>query len=283
MTRTATERATLPVDVITRQARTNFYYSFLFLPRPKRRAIESVYAFCRLMDDIADGDIVVDDARLELTRWRVEIAQCFQGAPATALGRTLQEIVRDFPIPRHCFEDLITGMEMDLDQRRYATFEELERYCYHVAGVTGLMCIEIFGYSGDSARAFALKLGTALQLVNILRDLKEDALRGRVYLPRDEMARFGYTEAELMASVYNENFVALMKFQCQRARAFFAAARQLLAAQDRSRMLAARIMAAIYYKLLERIEAANFNVFERRIAISKAEKAVIAIKTWMHS
>jgi 15-cis-phytoene synthase len=278
--RTTIERAALPAESITRQARTNFYYSFLFLPRYKREAIEAVYAFCRLIDDIVDGDHVVADPRLELGLWRREVAECYGGNPSTSLGNRLQELAVRFPIPKRYFEELILGMEMDLEKCRYAGFAELERYCYYVAGVVGLTCIEIFGYNHASAKEYAVRLGTALQLVNILRDLKEDAERGRVYLPQEEMARFGYSEAELLESVYNESFVELMRYQCARARSFFAGAKEVLAPEDRPRMVAAEIMGKIYYRLLERIEEANYNVFEQKIKLSKIEKIMIALKTW---
>jgi 15-cis-phytoene synthase len=283
MSRSTIERAAEPVDVITRQSRTNFYYSFLILPARQRKAIETVYAFCRLMDDIVDEDVIVDDARLELLRWREEISNVFSGAPHSYLGRTLKEVVAEFPIPERYFQELITGMEMDLEQRRYRDFAELERYCYHVAGVTGLMCIEIFGYREASARDYAVKLGSALQLVNIMRDLKEDAARGRVYLPQTEMAEFGYREEDLLNCHYNENFTALMEFQCQRARNFFSSARATLAPVDRSSMLAAEIMGGIYARILDRIEAGRFNVFGERISLSKFEKVMAALQAWRQS
>lgn len=280
MSNTITERAAQPVEQITRQSRTNFYYSFLSLPPAKRKAIETVYAFCRLMDDIVDEDLIVDDARLELARWKHEVTQCFTGQPASSLGRTIQEVVGQFPIPQRYFQELIIGMEMDLDQRRYQDFKDLEQYCYHVAGVTGLMCIEIFGYQNSSAQEYATKLGTALQLVNIIRDLKEDAVRGRVYLPQVELAQFGYSEQQIFDSVYNNNFIALMEFQSKRARRFLAEARAILAPQDRHQMVAAEIMGSIYFGILDKIEAAKYQVFGERIALNKWEKVKIAIKAW---
>jgi 15-cis-phytoene synthase len=281
MSKTTIERSAQPAEAISQQARTNFYYSFLFLPRHKREAIENIYAFCRLVDDIVDEDHKVDDPRLELALWHREVAECFSGSPFTHLGKRLKGLVAHFPIPQRYFEELIQGMEMDLEKCRYENFDELKRYCYYVAGVIGLMCIEIFGYKNASTRDYAVKLGTALQLVNILRDLREDADRFRVYLPQEEMERFGYSEAELLKSVYNDNFIALMKFQCSRARSYFEQARVTLSGEDRPKMVAAEIMGQIYYRLLEKIEAANYNVFDFRIRLSKIEKAMIAIKTWM--
>lgn len=280
MTNTTLERAAQPVDVIARQSQTNFYYSFLFLPPLKRKAIETVYAFCRLMDDIVDEDVKVADARTELLRWRQEIRDCFVGHPVTSLGKTLQEILKVFPIKEQYFQDLITGMEMDLTKQRYSSFGDLERYCYHVAGVTGLMCIEIFGYQHESAQEYARNLGNALQLVNIARDLKEDAQRDRIYLPQDELVQFNYSEAQLMASVYNDNFTSLMQYQCQRAESFFQKAQQSLNPADRKSMVAAEIMGRIYHGVLEQIIATKYNVFEHRIKLSKLAKVLLALKAW---
>jgi 15-cis-phytoene synthase len=273
-------RAAQPVDVITKQAKTNFYYSFLSLPPIERKAIETVYAFCRLMDDIADEDLPVANAKLELERWRTEVHRCFIGQPLSNLGRSIQEVLINFPISEQYFQDMISGMEMDLAKTRYRTFAELQRYCYHVAGVTGLMCIEIFGYQDAQTQEYARNLGTALQLVNILRDLKEDADRQRIYLPAEDLAAFGYTETELLNNVYNEKFAALMRFETSRARHFFQQARQVLPQIDRPRMFAAEIMASIYFRILEKIEMANYNVWEQRVSLSTWEKIRVALPAW---
>lgn len=277
---TTIERASQGAETITRQAKTNFYYSFLFLPKLKRQAIETVYAFCRLVDDIVDEDIKVDNAQSELALWRTEINQCFIGIPKTELGKSLKEVLKHFPIKEKCFQDLITGMEMDLNKCRYSNFNELERYCYYVAGVIGLMCIEIFGYKNPNTQEYAVNLGKALQLVNIVRDLKEDAERDRVYLPQDEMLQFGYSETQLLNNVYNEQFIKLMEFQCSRAQAFFEKAHAALPPSDRRSMFAAEIMGKIYHRILEKIIAARYNVFENRIRLSSFEKAVVAISAW---
>lgn len=281
VTTTTIERASQSAELITRQSKTNFYYSFLFLPKLKRQAIETVYAFCRLVDDIVDGDLKVDNAQNELEFWRLEIKKCFNGTPSTNLGKSLQDILRHFPIKEEYFQDLITGMEMDLNKRRYNNFEELESYCYHVAGVIGLMCIEIFGYKDSSTKNYAINLGKALQLVNIARDLKEDATRSRVYLPKDEMVKFGYSEEELLSSTYNSNFIALMADHCKRAQNFFQKAQENLNPNDRKNMFAAEIMAAIYYQILSKIISKNYNVFDNRIRLSSLEKAFVALKSWV--
>jgi phytoene synthase len=274
------ERASQSAELITRQSKTNFYYSFLFLPKQKREAIETVYAFCRLVDDIVDGDLKVDNAHNELKFWRDEIKKCFQGNPSTNLGKSLQEVIKHFPIKEEYFQDLITGMEMDLNKCRYNNFEELENYCYHVAGVIGLMCIEIFGYKENSTKEYAVNLGKALQLVNIARDLKEDSTRARVYLPKDEMNKFSYSEEELLNSVYNEKFVSLMLNHCQKAKGFFQKAQSSLN-NDRKKMFAAEIMGAIYSKILDRIISKNYNVFDNRIRLNSLEKAYVALGAWL--
>lgn len=280
MTNTTIERASQPAELITRQSKTNFYYSFLFLPKLKRQAIETVYAFCRLVDDIVDEDVKVDNAQTELELWRLEIKKCFLGSPTTSLGKSLQEVIQHFPIKQEYFQDLITGMEMDLNKCRYNSFAELEKYCYHVASVIGLMCIEIFGYKEESTKEYAVNLGKALQLINIARDLKEDATRSRVYLPQDEMLKFGYSETQLLNFVYNDNFVALMKHQCERAQNFFQKAQGLLSQNDRRGMFAAEIMGAIYHKILEKIIFEKYDVFNKRCRLSNLEKGLVAIHSW---
>lgn len=283
MFNTTIERASQPAELITRQSKTNFYYSFLFLPKLKRQAIETVYAFCRLVDDIVDGDLKVNDAHSELKLWRAEIKECFNGNPITNLGKSLQEVIQHFPIKQQYFQDLITGMEMDLNKCRYNNFEELENYCYHVAGVIGLMCIEIFGYKENSTKEYAINLGKALQLVNIARDLKEDLTRSRVYLPKDEMLKFGYSEQDLLSSTYNDKFIALMLNHCDRAQGFFQKAQNSLSPNDRKTMFAAEIMGAIYHKVLDKIIAQKYNVFDNRIRLSNLEKAFVSIGAWAKS
>ncbi|MCS7080948.1 MAG: presqualene diphosphate synthase HpnD [Chloracidobacterium sp.] len=263
---------------ITHSSRTNFLYSFLILPKPQRRAIETVYAFCRVVDDIVDGDTTgKTNPQAELDRWRDEIQACFNGhVPRHPLARELKAILQRFPIPQEHFLALIRGMEMDLARRRYASFAELDEYCYHVASVIGLMCIEIFGYRHAGARNYAIHLGKALQLINIVRDVKEDAARGRVYLPLDEMAAEGVTEGDLQDGRYGEAFARLAARQAQRARDFRAQALQALHPEDRPAMVAAEIMATIYFKLLDQMEATRFDVFRRRPRLSRLQKALVA-------
>jgi phytoene synthase len=191
--------------------------------------------------------------------------------------------LHQFPIPKEYFEELIAGVEMDLTRARYPTFRELYEYCYRVAGVVGLMCIEIFGYRNPKAKDYAVNLGVALQLTNIIRDLRGDADRGRIYLPQDELARFGYGEEELLRGAYTPAFEALMRFAGSRARQYFDHARLLLAAEDRRSLVAAEIMGAIYSRLLDRIEASCYRVFDRTMAVPTAHKLWIALSIWVRS
>lgn len=268
----------------------NFFYSFLFLPADKREAIMDVYSVCRAIDDAVDemadapdDDETAHNPAAELRAWRAEIDACYAGHPTRTETRRLRRTLDRYPMPKEYFIEIIRGCEMDLDAPRYETFEDLNQYCYRVAGVTGLMCIEIFGYRSTRAHDYAVELGIALQLTNILRDLKEDAARGRVYLPQEDLHRFGYTEEELCASVVNENFRELMRFECARARDHYRRAAELLPAEDRPKMVAAMTMGRIYYRLLERIERVGYDVFHREIRLHRPERFLIALEEWARS
>jgi phytoene synthase len=263
---------------------TNFYYSFVFLPREKRRAIEAVYAFARRGDDLADSGLSGEEAGREIRRYRQALEACYagQGAPlANPELRALAEAIGRFKIPRQPFEDLILGLEMDLNGTRYETFEDLALYCYRVASTMGLLAIEIFGYRNPRAREYAVNLGTALQLVNILRDLQSDARRGRVYLPREDLERFGVGPDELRTGAYNDSYIELMQFECDRARYYFSLARQLLPPEDRRSMVAAEIMAAIYWRLLARIQKRCYNVFGERVRLPRVTKFWTALSVYL--
>jgi phytoene synthase len=268
---------------LTRKSRSNFYYSFLFLSKEKREAMYAVYAFCRSVDDVADGHATVGEKQGLLDEWRRELDRCYEGKPAHPITVKLAQSIQTFPIPKEHLEELITGVEMDLIHCRYPTFHELYEYCYRVAGVVGLMCIEIFGYRNPKAKDYAVNLGVALQLTNIMRDLKVDAERGRIYLPQDELARFGYREDELLRGDYTPAFFELMHFAGSRARHYFHNARQLLAEEDRRALFAAEIMGAIYYRLLETIEASGYRVFDRTITLPTSHKLWIALSIWARS
>jgi 15-cis-phytoene synthase len=268
---------------LTRRSRSNFYYSFLFLSKEKREAMYAVYAFCRSVDDVADGSAPLREKQTLLDEWRRELDRCYDGNPQHPITVQLARSIRRFPIPKEHFEELITGVEMDLIHSRYPTFHELYEYCYRVAGVVGLMCIEIFGYRNPKAKDYAVNLGLALQLTNIIRDLKVDAERGRIYLPQDELARFGYHEDELLRGAYTPAFFELIRFAGSRARQYFHSARQLLAAEDRRSLFAAEIMGTIYYRLLDTIEASGYRVFDRTITLPTSHKLWIALSIWARS
>ena len=277
---------------LTRASRSNFSYAFLFLPRTQREALYTVYAFCRVTDDLVDeaappagtpppvGNMPTGPPVERLKAWRAELDACFRGEPTHPVTHRLAETILAFRIPHIYFEELLNGVEMDLTTSRYATFADLQQYCHRVAGVVGLMCIEIFGYRHPATRMYAERLGTAFQLTNILRDLGTDADRGRIYLPQEDLERFGVPEADLLARRKSPAFDEMMRFEVGRARQFYAAARTVLPAEDRRSMLAAEIMGAIYACILDRIEAANYDVFSRRIRLSDIHRLWLATRCW---
>ncbi|MCS7207930.1 MAG: presqualene diphosphate synthase HpnD [Dehalococcoidia bacterium] len=269
-------------QVAKTQAR-NFYYAFVTLPRPQRMAIYAAYAFCRLCDDIADEAGTAEEKVLRLREVRHALQKAYAGEPDGPVFTALAHMVRRYPIPQHYWEAILEGVEMDLTVHRYPTFEALKGYCYRVASAVGLVCVEIFGYRHPSARSYAEHLGLAMQLTNILRDVEEDARRGRIYLPQEDMARFGYSESDLVRGVYNPAFRALMAFEAQRARGFFRSARPLLPLLAwRSRACPA-VLGGIYRRVLDKIEAENYQVFGRRIALSGREKAFLMVRLWVQS
>ncbi len=268
--------------------KTSFYYSFLVLPKAEREAITAVFDFCRAVDDAVDLEPDSRRAVSALERWRQELALVFDGGqPATAQGAALQPFVNPFHLPRAQFEALIDGVAMDATPRRYATFAELEPYCHRVASSVGLMCAEIFGYRDQRVHDYARDLGVALQLTNILRDVAVDFRRDRVYLPQDELVRFGCSEADLKREVeaaagvvQSANVRSLLEFQASRAREYFARAAASLPAVDARRFVAAEIMHAIYFDLLCRIERARFDVFSSVIRVPRPQQAAHAVRVW---
>jgi phytoene synthase len=258
----------------------SFYNSFRFLPAERRRAIIALYAFCREVDDVVDETTDAAVARIKLEWWRSQVAAIFDGVPQHPVAQALKPVVQAFQLPQEHLLAVIDGMAMDLDFDRYPDFALLERYCDRVAGVVGLMSAQIFGYSNDSTRAYARDLGIAFQLTNIIRDVGEDAQRGRIYLPQDEMERFGVAGAELFQKRVTPGFKALMEFQVQRARKFYDKAFAALPAADRRAQRPGLIMAAIYRALLDEIVRDGFRVLDRRYSLSPLRKAWIA---WMTS
>lgn len=258
----------------------NFYYSFILLPKEKRDAIKTVYAFCRYTDDIVDEGETHCLKTEKLRHWFTELEKAFRGTSRYFLLNTLASVVQKFHIPTEYFYDLIRGIEMDMVKNRYETYEELYQYCYLVAATVGLISIEIFGYKSQQSKQYAVNLGVALQLTNILRDLKTDAKKGRIYLPQEDLKRFAYSPDDLFNNVYNPPFLALMKFECERAKSFFQKANESLVAEDKPMFYSARIMEQIYWELLQRIERVEYDVFHHRVRLSNFNKLMIATKIW---
>jgi 15-cis-phytoene synthase len=266
---------------VTRKSRSNFFFAFLALPRHRRDALYAVYAFCRTVDDIADLGTDLTVQRAGLARWRADIARCCEGgALEHPIARQLAVAVHDFGLPRAALEAIIDGCEMDLTHATYETADDLDPYCYRVASAVGLCCIEIFGYTDPRARQYAVSLGMALQLTNIIRDVGADARNGRVYVPQADLRRFGVTSEDLRAGRYGDAFVALMTHQAARARAFYADARAAFPSVDARALVPAEIMGRIYYALLEEIEARRFRVFDARVTLPARRKAAIALRCW---
>lgn len=259
----------------------SFYYSFLFLPPPRRRAITALYAFCREVDDVVDECTEPALARTKLAWWRGEIDAAFSGKPQHPVAIALASVVKDFNLPAEHFHEIIDGMEMDLTQTRYPDFKALQLYCYRVASAVGLMAAEIFGYRNRRTLKYAHDLGIAFQLTNIIRDVGEDARRGRIYLPEDELARFGVPLADVLAAHHTEHFEQLMAFQIQRAETFYDHAFAELPKEDRKSQRAGLVMAAIYRTLLDEIRRDGCHVLDRRTALTPMRKLWIAWITWL--
>ncbi len=266
---------------ISKKSKSSFYYAFNLLPAEQRDAMNTVYAFCRETDDIVDEGTVADDVKYDkLRKWRIELEKSLNGHSEYPLINKLSKTIQNFNIPLEPFFDLLKGMEMDLQQKRYVTFNDLQTYCYHVASTVGLMCIEIFGYRHPSAKDFAVNLGIALQLTNILRDVKKDAEKGRIYLPKEDLEMFGYNESDIFNNTYNENFQKMMQYQVERAREYFNKATACLNREDKKAMFAARAMQHIYYRMLNKIVDADYDVYNNRIKISTAQKVGISLGVW---
>jgi phytoene synthase len=267
---------------------TSFYYAFLSLSRRQRDAIVAVWDFCRAVDDTVDeagsagldGSAQLDEVRQQLQAWREEVNACYVGQPATSQGRALQPWIERYQLTRQPFEDLIDGVEMDLDRSRYATFDELYEYCWRVASTVGFMCLEIFGVR-DAGRDYALNLGLALQLTNILRDVKTDYERGRIYLPLEDLERFGCAARDLGAETTSTALGQLLRFEAARAREFYARAAAARPDGFARKLVAAEIMGAIYRDLLATMEARDYDVLSGRVRVTRPRQASIALSTWV--
>lgn len=269
---------------ITRKSASNLALAFVVLPRAKRDAMSALYAFCREVDDVADNESVpTEKRRAQLAEWRADVQRtCENQSPRFPVNRELQPVIQQFNLHFELFDDLLKGCEMDLVRNRYEDFEALEKYCYHVASVVGLLSIEIFGYKNPATRDYAVYLGKALQLTNILRDVKNDAERGRIYLPLADLRRFGVTPDEILQSRYSDRYCRLAEHIASCAKNFYRLAQKTLPAEDRNSMIAAELMGAVYWKLLEQLERRNFKVFDSQpVCLSKRYKLMLMFRSWI--
>ena len=263
------------------QSGSSFYYSFLFLPKQRREAITALYAFCREVDDIADDCTDIAIARVKLEWWRQELAQTFADKPGHPVSQALLPAIRSYDLALEQFEEIIDGMEMDLQLVRYADFKTLHLYCYRVAAVVGQLAASIFGYTDRSTLKYAHDLGIAFQLTNIIRDVGEDARRNRIYLPQDELAQFGVTEDDIFSSQNSAAFRALLAHQTARAQQYYQQAMQELPKVDRHKQRPGLVMAAIYQTVLNEIARANYPVLNQRVSLTPLRKLWLAWRTWV--
>ncbi len=267
----------------TVQSGSSFYYSFLFLPPERRRAITALYAFCREVDDTVDETSDGSVARIKLAWWRTELAAMYQGVPTHPVTQALQPHLQAYDLKEAHLQAIVDGMEMDLDQSRYLDYPGLRKYCWHVAGVVGILSASIFGASDPKTLEYAEKLGLAFQLTNIIRDVGEDARKGRIYLPVNELQQFGVTAADILNARHSEKFEALMTFQAQRAQATYDEAFALLPRADRRAQRPGLMMAAIYRTLLHEIERDGYHVLTQKISLTPLRKLWLAWKTYVRS
>ena len=269
---------------LTKKSASNLALAFILLPREKRDAMSALYAFCRAVDDVADEDSVPTEKRREqLAAWRADIRRaCENGKPQFILNQEFQPVIQRFKLPFALFDELIKGCEMDLDTLRYENYDQLELYCYRVASVVGLLSIEIFGYKNPACHDYAVHLGKALQLTNILRDVKNDAARGRIYLPQSELKKFNVSEAEILDSKCSDNYFKLAASVAERAQTFYRLAQQALPPADRRSMVAAELMGSVYRKLLQKLARGKFNVFgPQPLKLSKPHKLALVFQSWL--
>lgn len=270
----------------TKQSGSNFYYSFLFLSKAKRQAMYTVYAFCKAVDSAVDEPPAGSNPKDELRRWRRELDAVYGGTPTLPITVSLAHHVKALSIPKVYFEELIKGVEMDLSNNRYATFEELSLYCYRVASVVGLICLHIFGNTSARAQDYAVSLGMAFQLTNILRDIDADASDNRVYIPLDDLHSCNYSEKALLQKTYSPEFKALMQQEAARARQYYEKARAALTSMppsERRALIVAEIMRGIYSRILDKIEQSGYQVFGPRISLSTSHRLAIALSIWVRS
>jgi phytoene synthase len=268
---------------ITRKSASNLAMAFVLLPRAKRDGMSALYAFCREVDDVADDESVpAERRRADLAAWREDVRRaCGTETPQFPVNRELQAVIHHYHLPFELFDALLKGVEMDLDVKRYDDYDALDLYCYRVASVVGLLSIEVFGYRDPACKEYAVFLGKALQLTNILRDVQSDARRGRIYLPLSELGRFKVAPEEILRLEYSARFYELAKSAAERARHFYQQARATLPAVDRRSMIAAELMGSVYWRLLRKLEAQRFDVFgPERARLSSGQKTLLILRTW---
>jgi len=269
---------------ITRKSASNLALALVMLPRAKRDAMSALYAFCRKVDDVADEESLPAEKRREqLAAWRADIRRaCEKEPPQFALNQEFEPVIHQYHLPFALFDDLIKGCEMDLGIQRYENFEQLEQYCHRVASVVGLLSIEIFGYRNPACRDYAVFLGKALQLTNILRDVRTDAERGRIYLPLAELQKFNVTPDEILRHEFSDRFVQVAVGVANRAKDYYRLARETLPAEDRRSMVAAELMGAVYWRLLSKLEQLNFNVFgPQSVRLGREHKICLILQSWL--
>ncbi len=265
---------------ITKAEARNFYYAFRTLPTEKRRAIYAAYAYCRLCDDIADEETPTNVKEARFAEMRADLDTALAGGSDDPILAALTDSAARFGFTRELLLEVLEGVEMDLTKTRFADFGELREYCHKVASVVGLISIEVFGYENPAAREYAVDMGLAMQFTNIMRDVKEDAERDRIYIPQDEMARFGYTDADLKAGVVDDRFRSLMALQAERARGYFASGARLFPLLSPESRACPTVLHALYSTILDRIEGSGFDVFSRRVGLSASEKLLLMARLW---
>jgi len=269
---------------LTKKSASNLALAFALLPRPKRDAMCALYAFCRAVDDVADEDAIpTAERRTQLAAWRADLRRaCGNEVPEFILNQEFQPVIHQYKLPFNLFDELIQGCEMDLEKLRYENYDELELYCYRVASVVGLLSLDIFGYQDPVCREYAVHLGHALQLTNILRDVKNDAARGRIYLPLSELRKFNVTEEEILTSRYTEKYHTLARSVAERARQHYQQARRLLPVAERRNMVAAELMGSVYWRVFLKLEANQFDVFgPRPVKLTKLHKVALILRAWL--
>jgi len=269
-------------DIIVKEAKSSFYYTFLFLPEHKRKAMHTIYAFCRVTDNIIDTNEFSNEEKFNrIEEWREELVKALNSSSKFQLLNSLASVIRDFKMSTEPFFDLIEGVKMDLVKNRYETFDELLVYCYRVASTIGIMSIELFGYKNPVSRDYAYNLGIAMQLTNILRDVKVDAENDRIYLPQEDLKKFNYSNENLKQYIYNQNFVDLMKFEVERAEEYYRKANENFHPDDHKVLAMGRAMQEIYYKILKKIQNNKYDVFNKNNNLKSYQKMGITIKNYI--